>query len=195
VRDLLPEASAERADATGLLALMLLTEARADARVSADGVLVRLDEQDRRSWDRALVDEGLALVGELGDAPPRRYQLLAAINAVHVSAPHARDTDWARIVALYGRLEQLDPSPIVTLNRAIALSEYDSPDVALAVVDGLGDDLDAHHALHATRAELLRRVGRSADAVAAYDRAIELAGNAAEVAHLRRRRAQLSTTP
>lgn len=195
VRDLLPEASAERADATGLLALMLLTEARADARVSADGVLVRLDEQDRRSWDRALVDEGLALVGELGDAPPRRYQLLAAINAVHVSAPHARDTDWARIVALYGRLEQLDPSPIVTLNRAIALSEYDSPDVALAVVDGLGDDLDAHHALHATRAELLRRVGRSADAVAAYDRAMELAGNAAEVAHLRRRRAQLSTTP
>ena len=114
---------------------------------------------------------------------------------MHASAPHARDTDWSRIVALYGRLEQLDPNPIVTLNRAIAVSEYDSPEVALALVDGLGDALDGHHAFHATRAELLRRVGRASDALAAYDRAIELAGNTAEVAHLRRRRAQLPTTP
>ena len=195
VRDLLPEASAERAEATGLLALMLLTEARADARVSAEGELVRLDEQDRGSWNRALVDEGLALVDEPAETFAARYQLLAAINAVHASAPHARDTDWSRIVALYGRLEQLDPNPIVTLNRAIAVSEYDSPEVALALVDGLGDALDGHHAFHATRAELLRRVGRASDALAAYDRAIELAGNLAEVAHLRRRRAQLPTTP
>jgi len=195
VRDLLPEASAERAEATGLLALMLLTEARADARVSAKGELVRLDEQDRGSWNRALVDEGLALVDEPAETFAGRYQLLAAINAVHASAPHARDTDWSRIVALYGRLEQLDPNPIVTLNRAIAVSEYDSPEVALALVDGLGDALDGHHAFHATRAELLRRVGRASDALAAYDRAIELAGNTAEVAHLRRRRAQLPTTP
>lgn len=195
VHDLLPDESAERAEASGLLALMLLTEARAGARVSAHGELVRLDEQDRGSWDRALIDEGLALVDELDETSPGRYRLLAAINAVHVSARDARDTDWSRIVALYGRLEQLDPNPIVTLNRAIAVSESDSPEVALALVDGLGDALDGHHAFHATRAELLRRVGRASDALAAYDRAIELAGNTAEVAHLRRRRAQLPTTP
>lgn len=195
VHDLLPDESAERAEASGLLALMLLTEARAGARVSAHGELVRLDEQDRGSWDRALIDEGLALVDELDETSPGRYRLLAAINAVHVSARDARDTDWSRIVALYGRLEQLDPNPIVTLNRAIAVSESDSPEVALALVEGLGDALDGHHAFHATRAELLRRVGRASDALAAYDRAIELAGNTAEVAHLRRRRAQLPTTP
>jgi RNA polymerase sigma-70 factor (ECF subfamily) len=195
VQGLLPDESAERAEASGLLALMLLTEARAGARVSAHGELVRLDEQDRGSWDRALIDEGLALVDELDGTSPGRYRLLAAINAVHVSARDARDTDWSRIVALYGRLEQLDPNPIVTLNRAIAVSESDSPEVALALVDGLGDALDGHHAFHATRAELLRRVGRASDALAAYDRAIELAGNTAEVAHLRRRRAQLPTTP
>lgn len=194
VRELLPEASPERDEATGLLALMLLSEARAGARVSADGELVRLDEQDRAAWDRALIREGLALVDERGGDSPGRYRILATINAVHVAAPHARDTDWSRIVALYGQLEEIDPSPIVTLNRAIAISEYDSPQVALALVDGLGDALDGHHAFHATRAELLRHVDRPADALAAYDRAIELAGNPAEVAHLRRRRGQISPT-
>ncbi|MFH8249642.1 RNA polymerase sigma factor [Microbacterium sp. B2969] len=199
VRDLLPAGSAERAEATGLLALMLLTEARADARVSPDGELVRLDEQDRGAWDRALVDEGLSLVDERMDAVARgdgrleRYQILSAINAVHASAPRARDTDWARIVALYGELERIDPNPIVTLNKAIAVSEFDSPEVGLAMIERLAGALDGHHAFHATRAELLRRVGRSADALTAYERAIALAGNSAEVAHLDRRRGQLAS--
>lgn len=200
VRDLLSPGSGERGEATGLLALMLLTEARASARVSASGELVRLDEQDRSSWDRALIDEGLTLVDERIDAISRgegvagRYQILSAINAVHVSAPHARDTDWSQIVALYGQLERIDPSPIVTLNKAIAISEFDSPEVGLAIVERLEGALGNYHAFHATRAELLRLVGRSADARAAYDRAIELAGNSAEVAHLDRRRAQLAAS-
>lgn len=200
VRDLLPAGSHERAEATGLLALMLLTEARAAARVSADGELLRLDEQDRGAWDRALIDEGLALVQERIDAASRgdgsldRYQLLSAINAVHASASHAEHTDWSRIVALYGDLERVDPSPIVTLNKAIAVSEYDSPEVGLAIVERLADPLGGHHAFHTTRAELLRRVGRISDARIAYDRAIELAGNTAEVAHLIRRRGDLAAS-
>ncbi|QIG41261.1 RNA polymerase sigma factor [Microbacterium sp. 4R-513] len=200
VRDLLPAGSAERAHATGLLALMLLTEARAGARVSPDGELVRLDEQDRRAWDRALIEEGLALVKESRDAAARgdgrldRYQILSAINAVHASAQRARDTDWSRIVELYAELEQVDPSPIVTLNKAIAVSESDSPEAGLAMIERLGDALAGHHAFHTTRAELLRRVGRSADARTAYDRAIDLAGNTAEIAHLVRRRGQLAAS-
>lgn len=199
VRDLLADGSRERDEATGLLALMLLTEARAAARISGDGELVRLDEQDRTTWDRALIDEGLALVDE-GDDPAAvahgteslgRHGILARINAVHARAVRARDTDWSRIVALYGLLERLDPSPIVTLNKAIAVSEYDSPEVGLAMVEHLGDSLAGHHGFHSTRAELLLRVGRIDDARAAYDRAIELAGNTAEVAHLTRRRARL----
>lgn len=198
VRELLPDGSGARGEATGLLALMLLTEARTAARVSADGELVRLDEQDRGAWDRALLEEGLALVRDRMDAAargergPGRYELLAAINAVHVSAPDARDTDWSQIVALYGLLERIDPNPIVTLNKAIAVAEFDSPEVGLAIVQRLGDRLDSYHAFHTTRAELLRRLGRSGDARAAYDRAIDLAGNTAEVAHLTRRRGQLA---
>ncbi|NYD53062.1 RNA polymerase sigma factor [Microbacterium pseudoresistens] len=181
------------AEVVGLLALMLLTDARSQARVSADGELVRLDEQDRGSWDRELIAEGLHLLGSReGDEPSGRYRLLAEINAAHVTAPHPRDTDWARIARLYSRLEEIDPSPLVTLNKAIALSEHDSPDLALAIVDRLTDELDGHHAFHVTRAELLRATGRSADARAAYDRAIDLAGNTAETAHLIRRRNQLA---
>jgi RNA polymerase sigma-70 factor (ECF subfamily) len=120
---------------------------------------------------------------------PGRYQILAAINAVHTSATDVRDTDWSQIVALYDQLAGIDPSPIVALNRAIALAELDGPEVALALVDRLR--LDGYHAFHATRADLLRRLGRSADARAAYDRAIGLAGNTAEVAYLTRRRDQL----
>lgn len=198
VRALLPEGSAEYGETTGLLSLMLLTEARATARVSADGELVRLDEQDRAAWDRSLIAEGLALVRERidavarGEGRPGRYQLLAAINAVHVSASRAGGTDWSKIVALYGQLERVDPSPVVTLNKAIAVSEFDSPDVGLAMVERLGDTLDGYHAFHTTRAELLRRVGRAADARVAYDRAMELAGNSAELAHLTRRRDELA---
>lgn len=200
VRDVLPARSDERAEATGLLALMLLTEARAGARVSPEGELVRLDEQDRGAWDRALVDEGLTLVRERvaavarGDGRLDHYQLLSAINAVHASASRARDTDWMRIVTLYAELERMDPNPLITLNKAIAVSEADSPEVGLAMVDRLTGELDGHHAFHTTRAELLRRIGRSADARAAYDRAIELAGNTAEVAHLIRRRGELAAS-
>lgn len=200
VRDLLADGSPERDETTGLLALMLLTEARAGARVSGDGELVRLDEQDRATWDRALIREGLALVDEGEDAVAHgigrlgRYGILARINAVHDRAARARDTDWSRIVALYGLLERVDPSPVVTLNKAIAVSEFDSPEVGLAMVERLGDALGGHHAFHAARAELLLRVGRVGDARAAYDRAIELAGNTAEVAHLARRRARLAAS-
>jgi RNA polymerase sigma-70 factor (ECF subfamily) len=182
-------------EVAGLLALMLLTEARRAARVSASGELVTLDEQDRGAWDAALVAEGHALVREriaavsAGRGRPGRYQVLAAINAVHTSARDARDTDWSQVVALYDRLAELDPSPVVALNRAVALAELDGPDVALALVDRL--DLAGYHAYHATRADLLRRLGRSTDARAAYDRAIDLAGNTAEIAYLRRRRDQL----
>ncbi|MFC0673590.1 RNA polymerase sigma factor [Brachybacterium hainanense] len=191
---LLHELRPDDAEVVGLLALMLLTDARSPARVSADGELVRLDEQDRGSWNRELVAEGLHLLGSReADEPSGRYRLLAEINAAHVTAPHPRDTDWGRVASLYSRLEKIDPSPLVTLNKAIALSEHDSPDLALAIVDRLTDKLDGHHAFHATRAELLRAIGRSADARAAYDRAIDLAGNTAETTHLIRRRHQLAS--
>jgi RNA polymerase sigma-70 factor (ECF subfamily) len=185
-------------EVTGLLALMLLTEARRTARVSASGELVTLDEQDRGAWDAALIAEGHALVRQqisavsAGRARPGRYQILAAINAVHTSARDVRDTDWPQIVALYDRLARIDPSPIVALNRAIALAELDGPEVALALVDGL--DLDGYHAYHVARADLLRRLGRSADARAAYERALALATNTAEVAYITRRRDQVALT-
>ena len=182
-------------EVAGLLALMLLTEARRSARISTSGELVTLDEQDRGAWDASLIAEGHALVRErlaavsAGQGQPGRYQILAAINAVHTSARDVRDTDWSQVVALYDQLVRIDPSPIVALNRAVALAELDGPEVALAVVDRL--DLGEYHAYHATRADLLRRLGRSAGARAAYEKAIELAGNTAEVAYLTRRRDQL----
>ena len=182
-------------EVVGLLALMLLIEARRPARVSATGELVTLDEQDRGAWDHALIAEGQQLVRQRLAArqPPGRYQVLAAVNAVHTSARDARDTDWSQVVALYEQLMRLDPSPIVRLNRAVAVAELDGPEVALAEVERLSEPLEGYHAFHATRADLLRRSGRSADARAAYDRAIELAGNSAEVAYLTRRRDQLGS--
>ena len=189
IRALLPEDG----EVAGLLALMLLTDARRTARVSASGELVTLDEQDRGVWDAALIAEGHRLVRErlaTGQAPGR-YQILAAINAVHTSAHDMRDTDWSQVVALYNQLVRLDPSPIVVLNRAIAVAELDGPQVALAAVDRLEHELVGYHAYHATRADLLRRLGRSQESRAAYDKAIELAGNAAETASLTRRRDQL----
>ncbi|MCM4078335.1 RNA polymerase sigma factor [Paractinoplanes hotanensis] len=180
-------------EVTGLLALMLLTEARRTARISADGELVTLGEQDRGAWDTALIAEGHHLVRErlaTGERPGR-YQILAAINAVHTDARDVRDTDWSQVVALYDQLARIDPSPIVVLNRAIAVAELDGPDVALAAVDRLDEKLAGYHAFHATRADLLRRLGRSGQSRAAYDRAIELAGNTAETAYLTRRRDQL----
>jgi RNA polymerase sigma-70 factor, ECF subfamily len=189
IRGLLPEDG----EVTGLLALMLLTEARRTARVSASGELVTLAEQDRGAWDMALIAEGHRLVRErlAAGVAPGRYQILAAINAVHTSARDVRDTDWSQVVALYDQLIRLDPSPIVALNRAIAAAELDGPEVALAAVDRLEHSLDGYHAYHVTRADLLRRLGRSQQSRAAYDKAIELAGNTAETAHLIRRRDQL----
>ena len=190
LHELLPESS----EVTGLLALMLLTEARRAVRV-AGGELVPLPDQDRGGWDRALVAEGHALVREClvrsdrTGIGPGQYQLLAAVNAVHTDAPTAADTDWAQIAALYAQLEAVAPSPVVTLNRAVAVAELDGPEVALAMVDRL--PLAAYHPWHVTRAELLRRLGRGADARAAYDAAIDLAGNEAERAYLTRRRGTL----
>ena len=179
-------------EVAGLLALMLLTEARRDARVSASGELVALGEQDRGAWDRDLIAEGHALVRArlASGQAPGRYQLLAAVNAVHTDARDVRDTDWSQVVALYDQLVRIDSSPIIALNRAIAVAELDGPQVALAEVDGL--PLEDYHAYHATRAELLRRQGRSGEARAAYDRAIALAGNTAEIAYLTRRRGELA---
>ena len=189
IRELLPEDG----EVAGLLALMLLTEARRTARISASGELVALDEQDRAAWDVALIAEGHGLVRErlAAGVAPGRHQILAAINAVHTSAREYRDTDWSQIVLLYDQLFRLEPSPIVALNRAIAVAELDGPEVALATVDRLGDSLAGYHAYHATRADLLRRLGRSQESRAAYDAAIELAGNTAETAYLTRRRDQL----
>src|ERR1700722_19058697 len=183
-------------DVAGLLALMLLTEARRTARVSALGELVALGEQDRGTWDAALLAEGHQLVRErlaaaAAGVAPGRYQILAAINAVHTSARDVRDTDWSQVLALYDQLVRLDPSPIIVLNRAVAVAELDGPQVALATVDGLAAALAGYHAYHATRADLLRRLGQSQQSRAAYDRAIELAGNTGETAYLTRRRDQL----
>ncbi|WP_030489795.1 RNA polymerase sigma factor [Micromonospora chokoriensis] len=194
LRALLPDDG----EVAGLLALMLLTDARRPARVSRTGELVTLDEQDRGAWDAALIAEGRALIRErvkvvaAGGDPAGRYQLLAAINVVHMDVPSARDTDWSTILALYGRMVLLDPSPIVRLNRAVALAEVDGPAVGLAEIDRLAEALDGYHALHAARADLLRRLGRSGDSRTAYDRAIDLAGNPAERAYLTRRRDQLA---
>ena len=190
IRALMPEDG----EVAGLLALMLLTEARRTARVSASGELVTLVEQDRGTWDAALIAEGHRLVRErlAARVAPGRYQILAAISAVHTSARDVRDTDWSQIVALYDQLVRLDSSPIIALNRAIAVAELDGPEVALAAVDRLEDKLAGYHAYHATRADLLRRLGRGQKSRAAYDKAIELAGNTSEIAYLTRRRDQLA---
>ena len=192
IRGLLPEDG----EVVGLLALMLLIEARRPARVSATGELVPLAEQNRGAWDAAMIAEGHGLVRErlaaaAAGVAPGRYQILAAINAVHTSARDMRDTDWSQVLALYDQLVRVDPSPIAALNRAIAVAELDGPEVALAAVDRLEHRLTGYHAYHATRADLLRRLGRSDQSRAAYDKAIELAGNTAETAYLTRRRDQL----
>jgi RNA polymerase sigma-70 factor, ECF subfamily len=185
LRQLLPD----EPEVTGLLALLLLIEARREARVR-NGQLVPLAEQDRAGWDAALIAEGHDLVREcLAINRPGRYQFLAAINAVHTDAPTATDTDWSQVVALYDQLTRLDPSPIVALNRAVAVAELDGPAVALSLVDRL--PLSDYHAWHAARADLLRRIGRSAEAKDAYDAAINATQNSAERAYLGRKRDEL----
>ncbi|MGK8490572.1 RNA polymerase sigma factor [Nocardia asiatica] len=174
-------------EGAGLLALMLLSESRRSARTAPDGSLVPLAEQDRSRWDRDLITEGHALVRQcLRRNRPGPYQLQAAINAVHADAPVAAATDWPQILRLYDQLSALTPSPIVALNRAVAVAEVDGPAAALALVDALA--LDGYHLFHAIRADLLTRIGRAAEATAAYDAAIAGTENAAERTFLRRRR-------
>jgi RNA polymerase sigma-70 factor (ECF subfamily) len=167
----------------GLLALMLLTESRRPARTGRDGALVLLADQDRARWERSLIAEGQALVRRcLRRDQPGPYQLQAAISAVHSDAPVAAATDWDQILALYDQLLTLAPSPVVALNRAVAVAEVQGPAAALAIVDSLG--LTRYYLFHAIRADLLRRLGRLADADAAYQAAIAGTSNAAELAHL-----------
>jgi RNA polymerase sigma-70 factor (ECF subfamily) len=189
LRQLLPD----EPEVTGLLGLLLLSEARRETRLS-DGQLVPLAEQDRHAWDRELIAEGHALVREcLARNRPGRYQILAAINAVHTDAPSAAETQWSQVVALYDQLTRLDPSPIVALNRAVALAELDGPELALALVDRL--PLAGYHAWHAARADLLRRLGRRDEARAAYRAAIAATQNSAERSFLTRRSSELDSAP
>jgi RNA polymerase sigma-70 factor (ECF subfamily) len=174
----------------GLLALMLLVDARRAARVTAAGELVRLPDQDRSRWNRALVAEGEALVRRcLAIDRPGPYQIQAAINAVHSEGVDAASTDWRQIVQLYDRLLAVAPTPMAALNRAVAVAEVDGPAAGLALVDSL--DLAHTHLFHAVRADLLRRLGRFDEAAAAYDRAIARGDNDAERSFLERQRASL----
>jgi RNA polymerase sigma-70 factor (ECF subfamily) len=182
-------------EAQGLLSLMVLHDARRPARVDAAGDLVTLTGQDRTRWDQAAIAEGCAILDaaiRLGRPGP--YQLMAAIVACHATAPDAESTDWAEIAALYGRLSQLIASPVVALNRAVAVAMADGPAAGLRLVEQLEADgtLDGYYLLHATRADLLRRLGRDTEAAAAYRRALELAGTDAERRYLARRLAETS---
>ena len=171
-------------EVAGLLALLLLTESRRVSRTRPDGSLVLLGEQDRRRWDRTLIQEGQAIVRRcLRRDQPGAYQLQAAINAVHADAVTVEQTDWSQVVALYDQLLALTPTPVVALNRAIAVGEVQGPAAALALVDEL--DLDNYHPFHATRADLLRRLGRNREAAAAYERAAAMAPTDAEREFLR----------
>jgi RNA polymerase sigma-70 factor, ECF subfamily len=191
---LLAELMPDEPEALGLLALMLLIESRRATRTTADGDLVLLADQDRRQWDRGLIEEGQAIVRRcLRRNQPGPYQIQAAINAVHSDATSASATDWGQILQLYDHLLALTPSPVVALHRAVAVAEVDGPSAALAVVDGLS--LTSYHLFHAIRADLLRRLGRDAEAAEAYEAAIELAKNAAEREFLRRNLVRLGRPP
>jgi RNA polymerase sigma-70 factor (ECF subfamily) len=186
----LTELFPDEPEVTGLLALMLLTDARRPARTTPDGDLVLLADQDRSRWDRALIGEGQALVRRcLARGEPGPYQVQAAIAAVHSDAPTAADTDWFQVVQLYDLLLHLTPTPVVALHRAVAVAEVDGPAVALPLVEAL--DLGDQHLVHAVRADLLRRLGRREEAAAAYEAALTRAGNAAERAFLERRLASV----
>jgi RNA polymerase sigma-70 factor (ECF subfamily) len=176
----------------GLLGLLLLTESRRTARTGPDDDLVLLANQERNKWDAGLIAEGQSIVRAcLRRGQPGPYQIQAAINAVHSDAATAADTDWGQILVLYDQLLVIAPSPVAALNRAVAVAEVDGPQAALGVLGDL--PLERYHLFHAIRADLLRRLGRDAEAALAYDTAIELAGNAAERAFLQRRRDALAS--
>ncbi|AXB47917.1 RNA polymerase sigma factor [Amycolatopsis albispora] len=182
-------------EVTGLLALMLLVHARRDARTGPDGSVVLLEDQDRTRWDRAMINEGSALVPpSLTGGPPGPYGVQAAIAALHDEAADLASTDWPQIVALYEVLRQLTPSPVVSLNHAAAVAMRDGPEAGLALLDELADEplLRTYHPFPAARGDLLQRLGRIAEAKEAYQRAIELAGTEPDRAHLRRKLAALA---
>jgi RNA polymerase sigma-70 factor (ECF subfamily) len=188
---LLTELMPDEPEVTGLLALMLLVESRRAARQDDSGSLVPLPEQDRDRWDRELIAEGQSLVRRcLRRNRPGTYQIQAAIQAVHSDAPTPDATDWGEILQLYDQLMLLAPTPVVALNRAVAVAETEGPGQALDLVDAL--DLDGYHVFHAVRADLLRRLGRDTEAVRAYEAAAALTGSPAERAYLERRRTSLS---
>ncbi|HET6880866.1 MAG TPA: RNA polymerase sigma factor [Pirellulales bacterium] len=177
------------AEASALLALMLLQDSRRSARFDAAGDLIVLEEQDRRLWDREQINEALPLVEEGLRAGPTPFALQAAIAALHCQASRAEDTDWRQILELYNLLDRVQPSPIVSLNRAVAVAMADGPQAGLAIIDALdtSGDLTHYHLLHAARADLLRRQGLLADAAASYTRALELVTNDSERRYLERR--------
>lgn len=185
----------DEAEVIGLLALMLLHDSRRGARIDDHGDPVLLEDQDRSSWDAAQIEEGCALVERaLRLAPPGPYALQAAIAALHAEAKSPGETDWQQIVLLYDALIRAQPTPVVALNRAVAVSMVEGPERGLELLAELrdGGELEDYQWFHAARAELLRRCGRSGEAAAAYRRAIELAGNAADRRHLERRSGPLS---
>jgi RNA polymerase sigma-70 factor, ECF subfamily len=189
---LMAELMPDEPEVMGLLALLLLTESRRAARTGPDDDLVLLANQERNKWDAGLIAEGQSIVRAcLRRGQPGPYQIQAAINAVHSDAATAADTDWGQILALYDQLLVIAPSPVAALNRAVAVAEVNGPQAALGVLGDL--PLERYHLFHAIRADLLRRLGRDADAALAYDTAIELAGNAAERAFLQRRRDALAS--
>jgi RNA polymerase sigma-70 factor, ECF subfamily len=188
---LLAELMPDEPEVMGLLALVLLTQSRSAARTGSDGALVLLADQDRGLWDRALIAEGQDIVRAcLRRNQPGPYQIQAAVNAVHSDAATAADTDWHQILQLYDQLVALAPGPVAALNRAVAVAEVHGPAAALAELDDL--QLDGYYLFHAIRADLFRRLERDADAAAAYDEALALAGNNTERAFLRRRRESLT---
>ena len=189
----LVELMPDEPEAVGLLALLLLSEARRPARTNAAGEMIRLSEQDRTCWDRGLIDEGHELVRAcLRRNRPGPFQLQAAIAAVHADAPTAADTDWSQVVALYDQLHRLRPNAVVAVNRAVAIGEWRGASAGLVALDAVGDAVPAdHQPFFAARADLLRRDGRTDDAVVDYDRAIELTTNGAEREFLVRRRDEL----
>ena len=188
---LLVELLPDEPEVYGLLALMLLLESRRAARTTVDGALVLLADQDRRLWDHRLIAEGHSIVRQcLARNEPGPYQIQAAINAVHSDAPTVEATDWRQILFLYDQHMAIAPSPVVALNRAVVVAEVDGPDVALALVDRL--DLNDYRLFHAIRADLLRRLGRTAEASLAYGAAIALSENGAERDFLESRRRALS---
>jgi len=189
---LLAELMPDEAEVMGLLALMLLIHARRATRTSPDGDLVLLADQDRSGWDRSLIEEGRDIVRRcLRRNQPGRYQIQAAINAAHSDAPSASGTDWSQVVRLYDQLLTFDPSPVVSLHRAVAVAELDGPAVALALVDGL--ELDRYYLFHAVRADLLRRLRRPSEAAAAYEAAISRTENETERRFLQARCRSLRT--